>query len=86
MDARFKEFLIKDFEKMPSDPKHNFLRMLKNNPQAVTQVIRNNLMDWGMNATLETGRAILIDLDDDSVELTKHLQEHFEKDLQAVSG
>lgn len=85
MNVRLKEFLIKDFEKMPPGPKLKFLRMLKHNPQAVTEIIRNNIIGWGTVATFEIGENLEIyDVDSDSAELTKCLQEHFEKDLQTV--
>jgi hypothetical protein len=86
MDQRLRDFLTRDFEKMPIDAKQNFLRLLKQNPEKFTQVIRENFLNWATVAAfkIEGGSLIVDDVNRESAELTKHCQEYFAKELQKI--
>jgi hypothetical protein len=59
---------------------------LKHNPRLATQIISENLIEWGLSAAFEIeGEPLAIfDLAEDSFELTKHFQHYFLKELEAI--
>lgn len=85
MDERLRDWIIDKHEKMPEAEKLKFLQALKMYPDAVTQIIARNLLDWATMAGFEL-ETIFFSYDNqgDSAKLTESFQQHFAKELAAM--
>ena len=85
MHPAFKEFLIKDTEGYTPEQKQNFLRMLKFKPDQMVKIISDNIIDWGTIFCFTAGTFMTTNLPHDAQELLRAYQEHFAKDLEAIT-
>lgn len=86
MNSRLKNWLIEQFEKTPTNEQQNFLRILKRQPDKITNFISVHLLEWGTTVAFEDGSGPLAiySIQEESAELTKFFQKHFAKELEAV--
>jgi hypothetical protein len=85
VSIEFKDWIIEVHEKMDSKCKPSFLRMLKFAPDRAREIIASSLDEWGMNFVFQTGGPLLVNPDIDSQEYLKVLQEHFAKEMDAIT-
>jgi hypothetical protein len=86
MDQKFKEWLISQHELADPETKHDFLQMLKFSPDKVLQIFSSHIRIWVTQANYYTRAKFEVhDCNQESQEILKAFQEHFAKELAAIT-
>jgi len=85
MDAGFKDWIIKQHEKMNPWDKQVFLKLLKFKPDKILRIIAYCFDDWRAGFTAETGIMAFNYDSRDFQEILQAFQEHFAKELEAIT-
>ncbi len=87
MDPRFMNWIIKKHEEIDPENKQIFLKTLKFYPDLALSTISSALFNWGTVATFELHLNCLIidDVERDSRDVLKALQDHFAKEMAAIT-
>ena len=87
MNQLFKNWIVRQHEKLDEESRRKFLRMLKETPSMVERIISANLSKWAVVAAIEqkSGEICFIyDSNGDSDEVFQALKQHFAKELQTI--
>lgn len=80
MDQEFKDFIVKEHECMDEKTMDSFLDCLANHPDRALIIIKENLIEWIIQASFKLEKSILIrDFDATCQELLDVFTEHFLK-------
>ena len=85
MQKEFQDWLIRLHENMPKDNKSKFLKLLKESPETVVQIVRGNVEQWSVMAAFELKMDIFSYNEQDcATSLVEAFKKHFQAELKLI--
>jgi len=87
MTEGFKNFMLRDVERLTGDQRRDFLRTLKFDPAFVERFIFENIMDWITSFMISSQKEAILcnDLKGDSRLLRIAYEQHFAEELALIT-